>query len=260
MIADPELLLGAIALGVLVVLGGSNLSERGRGGEMTRQGQAAVVVGAIMVIYGLAGLLVLYAGLDLQAAVLAAIVLVIGVYIGRGAAKRSLARKRALAAQQQQASTQARYKSWHEFIQRVTPAEFERFCGWVFEQQGYQVQLTGQTGDGGIDMRLKRDGGLEVAQCKKYSGSIGSGAVRDFYGAMVGAGADAGHFLTTSRFTQDAAKFAKGKALTLWDRSELEPWVARWNGQPVALEKRCKFCQSENRLEARFCSKCGGPL
>jgi restriction system protein len=40
-------------------------------------------------------------------------------------------------------------------------------------------------------------------QCKRYRGSVGSGAVRDFRGAMAGRG-DKGLLITTGTFTVDA--------------------------------------------------------
>ena len=44
-------------------------------------------------------------------------------------------------------------------------------------------------------------------QCKRYSGSVGAGAVRDFRGAMQGR-ADKGLIITTGTFTPDARKEA----------------------------------------------------
>lgn len=44
-------------------------------------------------------------------------------------------------------------------------------------------------------------------QCKRYAGSVGAGAVRDFRGAMQGR-ADKGLILTTGTFTPDARKEA----------------------------------------------------
>jgi restriction system protein len=64
------------------------------------------------------------------------------------------------------------------------------------------VAVTGRSADGGID----GNGILEVNplvsfkvlfQCKRYSASVGSGAVRDFRGAMMGC-ADKGIILTTA--------------------------------------------------------------
>ena len=44
-------------------------------------------------------------------------------------------------------------------------------------------------------------------QCKRYSGSVSSGTVRDFRGAMQGR-ADKGLIITTGTFTQDARREA----------------------------------------------------
>ncbi len=44
-------------------------------------------------------------------------------------------------------------------------------------------------------------------QCKRYQGSVGAGAVRDFRGAMAGRG-DKGLLITTGSFTADAKKEA----------------------------------------------------
>ncbi len=46
-----------------------------------------------------------------------------------------------------------------------------------------------------------------IFQCKKYQGSIGSGHIRDFRGAMQGR-ADKGLFITTGRFSREAIKEA----------------------------------------------------
>ena len=49
--------------------------------------------------------------------------------------------------------------------------------------------------------------------------------------------------------------------LTAWDRQSLEPWVQRWAGQ---FEQEgsitCRFCGAPNRIQARFCVKCGAPM
>ena len=73
-----------------------------------------------------------------------------------------------------------------------------------------QVEVTGRTGDGGIDGRgiAKINGILSfyiIFQCKKYQAKskVGSKEIRDFRGAMVGR-TDKGLFITTSTFTRDA--------------------------------------------------------
>ena len=64
--------------------------------------------------------------------------------------------------------------------------------------------VTGSSGDGGIDgigvYRLSLVSFPVFFQCKRYKGSVGAGAVRDFRGAMSGRG-DKGLLITTGSFT-----------------------------------------------------------
>ena len=98
-------------------------------------------------------------------------------------------------------------------VETLSPAAFERLIQRMLRETGFvQVEVTGRTGDGGIDGRgiAKINGILSfrvVFQCKRYSGSVGSGAIRDFRGAMQGR-ADKGLFITTGYFTREAIKEA----------------------------------------------------
>lgn len=98
-------------------------------------------------------------------------------------------------------------------LQQMDPAAFERLVQRLLRESGFiQVEVTGQSGDGGVDGRgIMRLGGLlsfhVIFQCKRYSSSVGSGHVRDFRGAMVGR-ADKGLLITTGNFTRDAEREA----------------------------------------------------
>jgi restriction system protein len=97
--------------------------------------------------------------------------------------------------------------------QTLTPAAFERLVQRVLRESGFtRVEVTGRSGDGGIDGRgIARIHGLMsfhiLFQCKRYKGSVGPGEIRDFRGAMVGR-ADKGMFITTGTFTPAAVKEA----------------------------------------------------
>jgi restriction system protein len=102
----------------------------------------------------------------------------------------------------------------HEILtQTLTPAGFERLVQRLLRESGFtQVEVTGRSGDGGIDGRgIARIHGLMsfhvLFQCKRYKGSVGPGEIRDFRGAMVGR-ADKGLFITTGTFTPAAVKEA----------------------------------------------------
>jgi len=101
----------------------------------------------------------------------------------------------------------------HILTQRLEPAAFERLIQRVLRESGFiHVEVTGRTGDGGIDGKgIARIHGFMsfhvIFQCKKWKGSVGAGEIRDFRGAMVGR-ADKGLFITTGVFTPAAIKEA----------------------------------------------------
>lgn len=100
-----------------------------------------------------------------------------------------------------------------ETLLAMSPTAFERLAQRLLRESGFSsAVVTGRTGDGGID-------GLGVYQisllsfpvffqCKRYKGSVGSSAVRDFRGAMAGRG-EKGLLITTGTFTNDARGEAK---------------------------------------------------
>ena len=98
-------------------------------------------------------------------------------------------------------------------MQKMDPPAFERLVQRLLRESGFiQVEVTGQSGDGGIDGKgIMRLGGMlsfhVIFQCKRYRGSVGAGHVRDFRGAMVGR-ADKGLLITTGNFTRDAEREA----------------------------------------------------
>ena len=104
-------------------------------------------------------------------------------------------------------------KLHHILTKEISPDQFERLTQRLLRESGFvQVEVTGRTGDGGIDGKgIARLHGFMsfhvIFQCKKYQGSVSAGDIRDFRGAMVGR-ADKGLFITTGTFTPAAVKEA----------------------------------------------------
>ena len=95
---------------------------------------------------------------------------------------------------------------------RMPPDAFERLCQRLLREAGFtKVEVTGKSGDGGIDgigvLRVRLVSFQVLFQCKRWKGSVGSSVVRDFRGAMVGR-ADKGLIITTGTFTSDARREA----------------------------------------------------
>ena len=99
-----------------------------------------------------------------------------------------------------------------KILKELDPSAFERLCQRVLRESGFtKVEVTGRSGDGGIDgagvLRVNLLSFHVRFQSKRYSGSVGAPEIRDFRGAMVGR-ADKGLFITTGRFTKDAEREA----------------------------------------------------
>lgn len=86
---------------------------------------------------------------------------------------------------------------WHDQILDallgLSPSGFEKLSQRLLREAGFiNVQVTGRSGDGGIDgVGLYRPSLISFPvyfQCKRYKGTVSPGAVRDFRGAMAGRG------------------------------------------------------------------------
>ncbi len=107
--------------------------------------------------------------------------------------------------------------AWHQQLHQVLlsldPSAFERLTQRLLRESGFiQVQVTGKSGDGGIDgVGIARINGFlsfhVLFQCKRYQGSVTASQIRDFRGAMQGR-TDKGLLITTGTFTRDAVKEA----------------------------------------------------
>lgn len=97
-------------------------------------------------------------------------------------------------------------------LRAIEPAAFERLSQRLLRESGFvKVEVTGKSGDGGIDgsgvLRMNLISFQVLFQCKRYAGSVGASVVRDFRGAMQGR-ADKGLIITTGGFTADARREA----------------------------------------------------
>lgn len=99
-----------------------------------------------------------------------------------------------------------------DVLKSMDPSAFERLAQRLLRESGFvKVEVTGRSGDGGIDgtgiLQLSLMSFHVLFQCKRYQGSVGSGAVRDFRGAMMGR-TDKGLIITTGTFSPDARREA----------------------------------------------------
>jgi restriction system protein len=95
-----------------------------------------------------------------------------------------------------------------DVVQKMSPDGFERLAQRLLREANFRsVEVLGKSGDGGLDgvgiLGLSLVSFPVFFQCKRYQGSVGPSAVRDFRGAMSGRG-EKGLLMTTGTFTKDA--------------------------------------------------------
>jgi restriction system protein len=135
-----------------------------------------------------------------------------------------------------------------QIIKNIPPAAFERLAQRLLRESGFvQVQVTGKTGDGGIDGKgVVRVGGLlsfhVIFQCKRYKGSVSTSVVRDFRGAMVGR-ADKGLLITAGAFTRDARLEAQRDGATPIDLIDGEELVEKLKQLGIGVEVRQRIVE-----------------
>lgn len=107
--------------------------------------------------------------------------------------------------------------------------DFEHLIREIFHSEfsagGGEVKVTQASRDGGVDaIAFDPDpirGGKIVIQAKRYTNTVGVGAVRDLYGTVLNEGANKGILVTTSDFGPDSYAFAAGKPLVLLSGANL---------------------------------------
>lgn len=136
--------------------------------------------------------------------------------------------------------------------------DFELLVGEAFRMLGYTVTETGGGADGGIDLKLGKDGETFLVQCKQWKAyKVSVSVVRELYGVMAAQGAAGGFVVTSGVFTAEARSFVEGHNIELIDGPALKKMVdavhssiaQRAAGKPVAApaaraEPACPRCGS----------------
>lgn len=135
--------------------------------------------------------------------------------------------------------------SWEDellnIVKGISPDAFERLCQRILRESGFiQVEVTGRSGDGGIDGKgVVRVGGLlsfhVLFQAKRFKGSVSPSVVRDFRGALVGR-ADKGLIITTGTFTREARNEAQRDGATPIDLIDGEDLVQKLKDLGIGVQ------------------------
>jgi restriction system protein len=117
----------------------------------------------------------------------------------------------------------------------MSSREFEQLVAELLSREGFEVELTPPSNDGGFDIAAAQRSGLGrflfLVECKKYAEDrpVGVEIVRGLHGVVSQRHATAGIVATTSHFTRGAVEFQRTLEyqLSLRDFGHLKEWLAR---------------------------------
>ena len=145
-----------------------------------------------------------------------------------------------------------------ESIRTLSWRDFEHLVGEAYRRQGYTVLENTDIGpDGGVDLRLKKDGNRFLVQCKQWrTMKVGVKVVRELYGVMTAEHATGGIVITSGIFTQEAKNFAADKPIDLVEGNQLFALIGTVRrgspAKPVEIH--------EPAVTSRPCPQCDGTL
>lgn len=102
---------------------------------------------------------------------------------------------------------------------------FEQYVAAVMKSLGYDVQMTAQSGDFGVDILAKKDGERIAVQIKRSRNFIGLGAVQEVVAGMYHYKCDRSMVVTNSTFSDAAKTLAASNNCQLVDRSLFGQWI-----------------------------------
>ncbi|MGK2908837.1 MAG: restriction endonuclease [Sphingobium sp.] len=111
-------------------------------------------------------------------------------------------------------------------LTRVSWQQFETLLADYYRAQGYTVEhvgtgLSGAESDGGIDLKLRRDGRYVVVQCKHWNAKqVTHNPMHELLGVMLTEGATGAILVTSGEFTRAA-----------WEKAQALPQITLIDGQ-----------------------------
>lgn len=154
-----------------------------------------------------------------------------------------------------------------EWLNQLTWQDFEWQVAEVYRQRGYQVEENGGGGaDGGVDLRLRRNGRTSLVQCKRWKTyKVGVQPVRELYGVMAAEYAAEAIFITSGIYTEEALRFAEGKPLELIDGAQLARMFQQVQARlrqpaPPATASALRPPTAPETPARPQCPQCGGEM
>ncbi len=124
----------------------------------------------------------------------------------------------------------------NSILLKISPREFEEMVAEILRSKGLEVQLTGQTRDGGFDiLAIEKNGPLGIlkylVECKRFkTQKVGVEIIRSFKEVIAEENANKGILVTTSYFTKGAEQKKRKQPylLDFRDKENILDWVKEY--------------------------------
>ena len=104
----------------------------------------------------------------------------------------------------------------------MTPEDYEHHCAELLRRNGWSAEVTGMSGDQGVDVVAERDGVSIALQCKlHFSRPVGNKAVQEAHAAADFAETSHAAVVTNAAFTRSAEALATKLGVLLLHHSDL---------------------------------------
>lgn len=119
-------------------------------------------------------------------------------------------------------------KHRQDYWRALSGTAFEAELGKLFTLMGYNVRHTPTTGDGGVDLILRKDNKITVVQCKAHNKRIPISVARELSASVVDFHADAAIIACFEGATQPVVEYIKDKPITVLELNEIIALQARY--------------------------------
>lgn len=136
------------------------------------------------------------------------------------------------------AQAEALARTKREHWTSLSGRQFEIELKKLFEKQEYKASLTPVSGDGGIDIVLKKNGRTTIVQCKAHKRIIGPETIRALHGILVSFKADDAILASTSGFTSGVVAYAQAQGIRLVSLDDIINMVEAHNPLAPTADER----------------------
>ena len=135
-------------------------------------------------------------------------------------------------------------------LDSLSGKEFEYFLKWLFEEMEYNVELTKDTADSGVDLIVIKNKEKVAVQAKRYSRNmkVSNAVILKTHGGRDVYSCKKSIVITTSFFTRHAIEDAKKLSIELWDRDTLSAKIDEINEKIKTSQQKTQFPPYQNSL------------